>query len=153
MKPMWKLRAHHCHGKPRDWTRWAGEWLQVENGWDPNTKPGRGHPTAKKSRGWRRMGRRSRLNRQLQQQRCGLVSRPQEAIRSSIWRFVMKSSSKRDLKEPTWWAAIHAEPIKTIRPSLMKLNLVCKQMSLNLAILGRNGSDFREKKIMFQQKL
>ena len=46
-------------------------------------------------------GKRSRLNSQLRWQGCGLVSQPQEAI-NSIWRFLMKSSSKRDLKEPTW---------------------------------------------------
>ena len=62
----------------------------------------------------------------------------------------MKSSSKADLKEPIWSVTILAGPIKIIRPSLMKLNLLCKQISLNLAILGRNQGDFREKKIMFQ---
>lgn len=37
-----------------------------------------------------------------------------------------------------------------IRQSLIKLNLFYKQVSLNLAIFGKNGEDFKEKKIMFQ---
>ena len=37
-----------------------------------------------------------------------------------------------------------------LRPILIKPDLFCKQISLNLAIFGRDESNFREKKIMFQ---
>ena len=34
----------------------------------------------------------------------------------------------------------------------MRLDLFCKQISLTLIISDRNGSEYREKKIMFQWK-
>ena len=40
--------------------------------------------------------------------------------------------------------------IKYSRLSLLKPDLFCKQITLNLVIFGKNKGNFREKKIMFQ---
>ena len=45
---------------------------------------------------------------------------------------------------------INSTYIYNIKPSLMKPDLFCKQISLNLAIFGRNEGNFREKKRLFQ---
>lgn len=40
---------------------------------------------------------------------------------------------------------ILAELIQIIRPRLLKRDLLCRQISLNLAISGKNGGDYRKK--------
>lgn len=51
---------------------------------------------------------------------------PSEVFLSSIWRVLMKNSSKADLKEPMWLISILAGLIQIIRPILLKLDLFCK---------------------------
>ena len=58
----------------------------------------------------------------------------------------MKSSSKADLKEPIWSNITLAERMHIIKPQLLKLNLIFKQINLTLVISDRNVGDSRKKK-------
>lgn len=48
-------------------------------------------------------------------------------------------------KKPVWSMIVLVSLMQIIRQSLMRLDLLCKQISIHLAILGENELDFREK--------
>lgn len=62
------------------------------------------------------------------------------------------SFQQNKFKRPMWSVTILAMFIQIIRPSLMRIDLFCKQINLTFTVFDKNGGDLQREKL-FQWKI